>query len=184
MPQLESQPHKRMAAPGVVARNAAANLSQRGVGWLIVLVLPPLLVRTLDKPSYAIWMLLLQICAYIGQLDISVQGATMHFVARGRGLQDENYIGNLLSSAGAVLLGTATAAALFTLIVSWKFSSLFPSVPKSLLSEASLALMLVGLSLCIAQPFSIVAGYFKGLQRGEIAAATSAVGKIAGACGV
>ena len=173
-----------MSSAGVLARNAIANLSQRGVAWLIVLVLPPLLVRQLDKPSYATWMLLLQIGAYISLLDTSLQSSTIYFVARGQGLRDDEYAGNMLSSAGAILVLTSAFAGVFTVIASWKLSAFFHGIPLSIVSDASIALFLVGMSLSIAQPFSIIAGYFKGLQRGEIAAATTAAGKLAGACGV
>ena len=173
-----------MAAPGVLLRNAAANFSQRGVAWLVVLVLPPLLVRHMDKSSYATWMLLLQVGAYISLLDTSLQSSTIYFVARGKGLQNEEYVGDMLSSAGAILIGTSAVAAIFTLIASWKLSALFHNIPGPIVSNASMALLLVGLSLSIAQPFSVIAGYFKGLQRGEIAAVTTAAGKVAGACGV
>lgn len=184
MTGLEAQPHKKMARPGVLARNAAANLSQRGVAWLIVLFLPPLLVRHMDKPSYATWMLLLQLGAYISLVEMSFQGAAAYFVARGEGLRDKNYVGNTLSSAAVILAGTATAACIFTAFVSLELPRFFHRIPRSIAAEASVALVLVGLSLAMAQPFSIIAGYFKGLQRGEVTAAVSATGKLAGAFGV
>jgi O-antigen/teichoic acid export membrane protein len=175
---------ERPTSVSVLARNAIANLVQPATGWLIVLLLPPLLVRVLSRPSYATWMLLLQFGAYIGLIDNSVQGVTMHFVARARGLRDDQYMGRMLSSAALILVFTGTAAVALCVLCSWQLPRLFGSIPESILPQARGALLVLGCSLAVALPFSVVAGTFRGLQRSEVPAIAAATGRLLGALGV
>lgn len=180
----EQQLISSMSSPGVLARNAVANLVQPGIAWIVVLALPPLLVRTLDKSSYATWMLLLQISAYITLLNASVQTVIMHFVARARSLRDDEYMARMLSSSGLVLLVTAAIAVVFIAITSSYLPVLFRSIPPAVVREASLAILLIGCSLAVGHPFSVLAGVFGGYQRSEIPAVASAIGRFSGAIGV
>jgi O-antigen/teichoic acid export membrane protein len=174
----------RSAFFGVLTRNIVANLSQSGVTWLVLLFLPPLLVRVLDRQSYATWTLLLQLAAYITLIDTGIQIAIARFVARADGLGDEDYMGNLLSSAGAVLLAAGALAAALVLMVAWQLPHLFRSIPGPLLSESRKALVLLGWSLALALPFSTLAGFFRGFQRNEILALSTVTGKFLGAIGI
>jgi O-antigen/teichoic acid export membrane protein len=169
---------------GVLTRNIVANLSQSGAAWLILLFLPPLLVRVLDRQTYATWMLLLQLAAYITLIDTGIQTAIARFVARAGGLGDENYMGNLLSSAGAVLLAAGALASAIVLIVAWQLPHLFRSIPGPLISDSRNALVLLGWSLALALPFSTLAGFFRGFQRNEIVASSMVAGKFLGAVGI
>lgn len=89
-----------------------------GSSWLVVLFLPPLLVRVLDKPTFATWVLILQIGAYVGVFDGGIQSAIGRFVACADGLQDNRYMGQTLSSAGLIMLIAGLATASLTAFVS------------------------------------------------------------------
>lgn len=174
----------RSAFLGVLARNAAANLSQSGATWLILLFLPPLLVRVLDRQTYATWMLLLQLGAYIVLIDAGIQGAIARFVARAEGLNDERYLGGVLSSAGAVLVATGALAAAVVAVMAWLLPHIFRSIPVSIVPDSRRALLIVGWSLAAALPFSTLAGYFRGYLRNEILAVSTVTGKFCGAVGI
>jgi O-antigen/teichoic acid export membrane protein len=179
-----SDDSSRSAFLGVLARNAIANLSQSGATWLILVFLPPLLVRVLNRETYATWMLLLQLGAYITLIDTGIQGAIARFVARAEGLGDEEYMSGLLSSAGAALLASGALAFAVVLLLAWQLPHLFGSIPESTLSDARRALIILGWSLAAALPFSTLAGFFRGLQRNEILAFSTVIGKVCGATGI
>ncbi|MHB1936435.1 MAG: lipopolysaccharide biosynthesis protein [Acidobacteriaceae bacterium] len=145
--------------------------------------LPPLLVRVLDKPTYATWVLILQIGAYVGVFDGGIQSAIGRFVARADGLQDNRYMGQTLSSAGLIMLIAGLAAASLTVLMSWQLDHLFHGIPSSIGPEARKALFVVGMSLALSLPFSTLAGVFLGLQMNQVNALAGSVGKIAGAAG-
>jgi len=148
------------------------------------MVLPPLLVRVLDQSSYATWMLLLQVSAYITLIENSIDRVTMRFVARARGLGDNDYMGKMVSSAGVVLLAGAMLGTLLCIVISWKLPVLFRSVPSDILPDAKRALLITGCSIAAALPFSVYSGIFRGYQRNEIPAIGTTVGKVLGTIGV
>jgi O-antigen/teichoic acid export membrane protein len=167
----------------IVAKNAGANLVRLGLSWLVVLFLPPLLVRVLDKPAYGTWVLILQIGAYVSLFDNGIQSAISRFVARGEELQDQVYLRQAVSSAGSILVGGGILTLIATLLCCWQLEHLFPGVPVSLLTGARVALLVIGVSLAVSLPFSTLAGMFLGLQMNQVNAAAGGAGKLLGAVG-
>jgi O-antigen/teichoic acid export membrane protein len=167
----------------VLAKNAVANLSRLGASWLVVLLLPPLLVRELDKPSYATWVLILQIGAYVSIFDGGVQGAVARFVARYQAAKDVVRVAEILSSTAVLLLLSAVLAGALTIVAAWELPSLFRDIPSAIAPSAREALVIVGLSIALALPFSVFAGFFLGLQKNELIAIAATAGKFIGAAG-
>lgn len=166
-----------------MAKNAVANLFRSGASWIIVFFLPPLLVRVLDKSTYGVWMLLLQVAAYVTVFDSGIQTAIARFVARIEISQDRLYMGRLLSSVGAVLVVSSLATVLLTALVSWQLTHLFSDIPPSIAHDSREALLVIGISVALTLPFSVVAGFFAGLQKNEINAFAVSLGKFTGALG-
>lgn len=150
---------------------------------LTAFLLPPLLVRVLDKPSYATWLLILQIGTYVALFDASIQSAISRFVARAHELQDDRYLAEMLSSAGLVNLGACVFTALVTVLGFWQLGRLFPSIPSSVSHDAREALLVFGISLAISLPFSTLAGAFLGFQMNQVNALAGSLGRLAGAAG-
>lgn len=168
----------------VLANNAAANLVQPGIAWVIVLFLPPILIRTLDRPTYATWMLLLQIGTYVSMLNDSIRMCGRHFVGRSQGLGDRGYLISILSSGAAIITAASFVAALFGLLAFAEFPRIFRSVPAALIPQTTLALLIVCLAMAGGLPFSIISGAFEGYQRSVVPAVLSAGFRVAGAIGI
>ena len=166
-----------------LAKNAIANLLRLGTTWLIVLVVPPLLVRCLDKPSYATWMLILQLGAYATLFDGGLQLAVGRYVAREDPSGDRRSLGVILSSAG--ILFTALAMLILAAVVlgSLTLGHVFHSIPPALVHPAGMALLLVGGSLALAFPSSVLAGLSLGLEKNQINAVAGGASKLVGAAG-
>ncbi len=173
-------PRARLA---LLAKNSAANLLRLGTSWVIVLIVPPLLVRLLDQASYATWMLVLQIGAYAAIFDSGLQLAIGRFVARAEHAADRNYLGTVLSSSTVFLAMVAAAVCVLAASVAFHLASLFHSIPVSIVPQARAALLLVGGSLGLAMSTSAFAGLCLGLEKNEINAAAVSVSKLAGAGG-
>ena len=148
-----------------MAKNAIANLFRTGTAWIVVLFLPPLLVRVLDKPTYGVWLLLLQLAAYITIFDGGIQTAVARYVARAEGMQDRNYLARLLSSCGMLLVVASLATLLLTVLASWQLNDIFREIPTSIANSARQALLVLGVSLALTLPFSVLAGFFIGVQK-------------------
>jgi O-antigen/teichoic acid export membrane protein len=174
------------AAPAklaLLAKNSIANLMRSGANWVIVLLVPPLLVRLLDHAAYATWMLVLQIGAYATLFDGGLQLAIGRFVARAGHAEDTNYLGKVLSSATALL--TVTAAVVFAAAagVALNLGNLFQSIPREIVPQAQAALLLVAGSLALAMPTSAFAGLCLGLEKNEINAGAVSASRLVGAVG-
>lgn len=166
-----------------LAKNAVSNLLRLGTGWLTVLLVPPLLVHSLDKPAYATWMLVLQLGAYATLLDGGLQMAIGRFVAQAEHTGDRKHLGEILSSAAALLSGAAVLVLMLVLLGSAELGR-FRSIPHALLPQASLALLIVGGSLALAFPSSVLAGLSLGLEKNHINALAGGLSRLAGAAGM
>lgn len=166
-----------------MTKNSVANLLRVGSSWLIMLFLPPILVRAMDKPAYGVWLLLLQLAAYITFFDGGIQLAVARYVARSEGAQTRSHLARLLSSAGTILIIACVATILLTALTSWRLTLLFPGIPAAIAPGARGALMIIGTSLALTLPFSVLAGFFLGRQRNEVSAFAASFGKFAGALG-
>jgi O-antigen/teichoic acid export membrane protein len=156
-----------------ITKNSLANLFRAGSSWIIALFLPPLLIRVMDKPTYAVWLLLLQLAAYITFLDGGVQMA----------LGARDHMARTLSSVGFVLILSSLITILIVALASWQLTGVFRSIPNSISGSARLALFVIGASLALNLPFSVLAGFFLGRQQNEIGALAASAGKFAGALG-
>jgi O-antigen/teichoic acid export membrane protein len=174
---------KRNISFATTAKNAGANLARMGVSWLVVLLLPPLLVRVLDKPTYATWVLILQIGAYVALFDNGIQSAIGRFAARAEELNDRAYMRQTVSSAGAVLVAAGLLTLIATLVCCWQLGHLFRGIPADIAASARVALLVIGVSLAVSLPFSTLAGAFLGLQMNEVNAVAGSTGKLLGAAG-
>ena len=180
IPESTSNEPKVLAT---MAKNAVASLLRNLTTWVVLLFLPPLLVRVLDKSSYGVWLLLLQLAAYITIFDGGIQIAVARFVARAEGLKDRAYLARLLSSCGILLLVASLATLLLTVLASWQLTVLFRSIPASVAEGARRALLVLGASLAVTLPFSALAGFFIGVQKYEIPAIATGLGRFGGALG-
>ena len=166
-----------------VARNSVANLLRLGAVWLVVVLVPPLLVRALNPAEYATWMLVLQLGAYASLLDGGLQLAIGRFVARAEHTADGKYLGTILSSSAAMLICGAALLLVLTIAMAMNLGSLFRSIPVAVLPQAQAALLLVGGSLAVGFPFSALAGYFLGREKNHVNALAGSVSRFAGAAG-
>ncbi len=165
-----------------LAKNAAFNLMRGGVGALVALILPPLLVRTLTISEYSAWVLILQLGSYVGYLDFGVQTAVGRFVALATELKDDSRRNAMVSAAWVLLIVAGIMGLTLVILLTWLMHTIIPQMPTVLVATAQFAFVLVGGSLALALPFSTSNGVFVGLERNEIPALLTAGGKILGAC--
>lgn len=165
-------------------KNAAANLGRGGIAAVAAILLPPVLVRHMEPASYAVWVLALQVVAYVGYLDFGLQTAIGRYVAFANEKKDTKWRDGIFSTAFA---GLAIAALLGICVCTGAAVAahhIFPSVPAVLLPPMRLAMLIVGISVALGLPSSAWNGVFIGLQRYEIPAFTVGGGKLLSALGL
>src|SRR5690348_16543152 len=166
-----------------LARNAIANLLRLGASWLIVLLVPPVLVRSLTHPEYATWMLVLQITAYSMIFDGALQMSVSRFVARAFWAEDWDLLGQTISSI-TMLFTFASAIVLAGIAVfAMVMDRFFHSIPPALMSEAKVSLLIIGGALAIVFPATSMAGLSLGIEKNQVNAIAGSVSKLIGAAG-
>lgn len=165
-------------------KNAVSNLGRGGVGAMVALLLPPILVRHMPTTSYAVWVLILQVSAYMGYLDFGLQAAIGRYVAFANEKKDWNFRDGIFSTAFAGLSIAATAGMLLVLIVALASHRIFPSVPPSLIVSMRLSMLIVGVSAALGLPASAWNGVLIGLQRFDVPAVTTGATRVLSAVGL
>jgi O-antigen/teichoic acid export membrane protein len=88
-------------------KNATVNVIRLAAFSLVALCLPPLLVHRLSKETYAAWVLIMQLSAYVTFFDFGMQSAVSHFITYTEEKRDLNERDRILSSAVWLLGGLA-----------------------------------------------------------------------------
>jgi O-antigen/teichoic acid export membrane protein len=129
-------------------------------------------------------LLILQLSTYVSFLDFGIQTAVGRYVAHYNELGERKERDSFVSTALAILIGSAILGMLGIAILSWQLPNLFKAMPVVLRQDAQLSLLCVGGSLAISLPFSIFGGIFIGVQRYDIPAWIIGVSKLLGGLSV
>ena len=111
--------------PATIAKNSFANLMRFAVGVLAAAVLPPFLTRRLSHDMYAAWVLILQLSAYAAMFELGLQAAISKFVAHHHATQDHEGTSSVVSTATALLSGSAALALVAIAVLVWQVPHLF-----------------------------------------------------------
>lgn len=160
-----------------IVKNASANLLRLAGSGIVALLLPPFLARMLPKETYGTWALLLQLTLYVSYFDLGMQTSVARFVAHADELKDSQQRDGIVSTAFLVLTFAALASCLGIVVLSWKIPALFPQMPSALVRPGQIALLLMGTSLALGLPMSVISSIFVGMQRNGIASFISIVNK-------
>ncbi len=136
------------------AKNAMANLGRGSAAAVVALLLPPVLIRHMPPESYAAWVLVLQVVAYVGYLDFGLQTAVGRYIAFANEKKDTKWRDGIFSSA---LLGLFLAALLGILALAAAAAAsphVFSGVPSALIGPMRWAMLIVGTSVALGLPAS------------------------------
>ena len=155
----------------VLVKNAIANVARGSAAALMAVILPPFLTRLMSPDTYGVWLLVLQLSAFVGYLDLGLQTAIGRFVAHTGEQQDTKHRDRIMSTSMAALTAAAAVGILGIGALTLLLPHIFYRVPHPLLWDARRALILVAGSLAVGLPCSVFNGIFVGLQRYEVPAA-------------
>jgi len=155
----------------VLLKNAMANVARGTAGAFVAVVLPLFLTRLMSSDEYGAWSLVLQLSAFVGYLDFGIQTAIGRFVAYTGESGDTELRDRIASTSAAVLAAAGVLGILGIVGLALLIPHVFHQVPPLLLRNSRWALVLVGGSLAVGLPCSLLNGIFVGLQRYEVPAA-------------
>jgi O-antigen/teichoic acid export membrane protein len=158
-------PGKSRGFVAIVSRNIAASLARVVAVALIALVLPAYLTHHLPVATYAAWVLILQLGAYVSYLDLGIQTGISKFVAEYNARGDSVGAGRHASAGLALMVFAGTLGLACTLILAWQVPRLFREMPSNLYHDVRISVLLVGFSLSFGLICAVYSAVFLGLQR-------------------
>jgi len=159
----------------VLVKNAFANVARGSAAALVAIILPSFLTRLMSPEAFGAWSLVLQLSTFVGYLDFGIQTAVGRFVAHAGERADVAHRDRIVVTSMAVLTAAAVVAIAASGFLALLLPRVFHQVPRLLVADSRMALLLVGGSLAVGLPFSVFNGIFVGLQRYEVPAAVIGV---------
>lgn len=156
-----------------------ASLARVAAVSLVALVLPAYLTHHLPVSTYAAWVLILQLAAYVSYLDLGIQTGVSKFVAEYDARGDEAGAGRHASAGFALMMLAGILGLGLTLVLAWQVPRLFNTMPPNLYHDVRISVTLVGSSLSFGLVCAVYAAVFLGLQRYWIPMTISIVNRIA-----
>jgi O-antigen/teichoic acid export membrane protein len=167
MPETATQPIAETSRSFVskLSQNILASLARVIAVSLVALLLPAFLTHHLPVTTYAAWVLIIQLAAYVSYLDLGIQTGVSKFVAEFDARGDIRGAGRH-ASAGLVLMCFAgLLGLLLTGGLAWQVPRLFHDMPSNLHHEVRLSVLLIGASLSFGLVCAVYSAVFLGLQR-------------------
>jgi O-antigen/teichoic acid export membrane protein len=159
------EPETSRGFVATISRNIVASLARVVAISLIALVLPAYLTHHLPVTTYAAWVLILQLGAYVSYLDLGIQTGVSKFVAEYNARGDQVGAGRHASAGLALMIFAGTLGPACTLILAWQVPRLFSKMPSNLYHDVRVSLVLVGFSLSFGLICAVYSAVFLGLQR-------------------
>lgn len=156
-----------------IAWNMAANTAGVAVNMLTGLLVMPFLIQELGALTYGLWSLIGSLTGYLGVLDFGVRPAVGRLIAAYRARGELEQINAVTSTAAALLSGVGVVVLLATFLAISLFPLLFP-VPPERASDVSHALMIIGLTVAVSFPCSVIDGMLWGYERFDLMSAVDA----------
>jgi O-antigen/teichoic acid export membrane protein len=157
-------PENRQGFMGAISKNVFASLARVLVVSLVALVLPAYLTHHLPVTTYAAWVLILELGAYVSYLDLGVQTAVSKFVAEYDAKKDERGAGQHASAGLALMLLAGALGVALTLVLAWQVPLLFRAMPPNLYHDVRVSVLLIGISLSFGLVCAAYSAVFLGLQ--------------------
>ena len=158
-------------------KNAASNVIAGGGSAILAIVLPYFFVRIFNPAEFSLWVLILQLAAYLNYLNFGVQAALGRFVAHSLARNRVDECQEVLGAGLQILTALGALGMVLVAAVTPFLPVIFKAMDPALGSTAKITLLWVGGALALGLPFTAYSGVFWGMQRNDVAAVTTLFSK-------
>lgn len=159
-------------------KNAVSNLVTGGSSAIVAVVLPYFFVRLFSHVEFSLWVLILQLAAYVNYLNFGVQLAIGRFVSHALARGEQTHAEDILTSGLQILTVLCAVAMVVIALIAAVLPAVFTKIEPSQIGTARVMLLWIGGALTLGLPASAYLGAFIGMQRNDIPAAVSLVTKV------
>lgn len=158
-------------------KNAVSNVISGASSAVFAVVLPYFFVRYFSRAEFGLWVLVLQLAAYVNFLNFGFQVAIGRYVAHSLERNDRPHAEQILATGLQILSALALIGLVIIALLALTFSHAFKGVDPQLIPTGQAAILWTGSAIALGLPFSAFLGVFIGLQRNDIPAAIAAGGR-------
>jgi O-antigen/teichoic acid export membrane protein len=158
-------------------KNSLSNVVNGVSSAVFAIVLPYFFVRYFMRTEFGIWILVLQLAAYVNYLNFGLQVAVGRYISHAMEIGDRPMAERIVAAGVQLLSALALVGFVVIAVLAWSFPAMFRQVSPALVPTAQAALLWVGGALALGLPFTAFQGVFIGFQRNDIPAALAAVSK-------
>ena len=127
----------------------------------------PVLVRTLGKTEFGIWILVGSLALYLELLEFGFGGATIKKIAQVEAVGSRQELRHVASTSFWILAVPGLIALMAGIVISYFFSSIF-DIPPELETAALVVCLLITFDLALSIPSDTFGGVLIGLQRYDV----------------
>lgn len=131
------------------------------------LIIPPLLLASLGKEGYGVWILVGQVTAYLPILDLGVGSSVGRFVAKYNAKKDYEGLSQIISSSIFLFLISSIFVVIITLII-WPNFSKFFDLSREYFNVGRWLVLLIGFGFAVDFPLRIGQGILQGIHRFDL----------------
>lgn len=150
-----------------IIRNVFYSWGYYTISILVGIFLMPFMVHRLGDTTYGIWVLVLSIAGYMGLFDLGIRGSIVKYVAELHAKNEQDKLNELTSTSFFTYSFIGFLVVCVTLIATVFLNNFF-HIDQSLIYEAKVVLLLIGLNIAISLPLAVFGGVIWGLQRHDI----------------
>jgi O-antigen/teichoic acid export membrane protein len=155
----------RLPTVSILGRNAFWNVVAGLSGAIVNVALPPFLSRVLDRQTFGVWLLALQVAGYVNLLSFGFQVVVGRLVAQANATGDTRERDKVVATSFFVLVIAGGAGVLGMLGLSTQVGIIAPHTPLILRPQLAAAIVLLAASFALQLPASTFGAVFVGLQR-------------------
>ena len=148
-------------------KNASAGWFEMTILLVSGLIVPPLLLASLGKEGYGVWLLVGQVTAYLPILDLGVSSSVGRFVAKYKAKEDYGGLSRVISSSVFLFLASSILAVAATSAI-WPNFSKFFHLRQEYFDIGRWLILLTGLGVAIDLPLRIGQGILEGMHRFDL----------------
>jgi O-antigen/teichoic acid export membrane protein len=148
-------------------KNVFSNWGIFALSIVINLMMTPLIVSTLGKEYYGIWVIINSLVGYMNILDFGVRPAVIRYISKYIGLGDRKGINNVIVTSLLLLSGVGLLCLVITLLASHFFADIYnvTTLDAALLRKS---VLVVGLSFALGMPLQVFGGIVGAYERYDL----------------
>lgn len=165
-------------------KNSLANIINGFSNVILSVVISPFLISILSLDEFSVWSICIQAGIAVSIFGVAGQITIGRFTSLAKFKGNHNEFSRTINNYLNIVFYISIVFLFLIVVVAFNFDTVFPSVPKTLTLESTIAFILVSSSFVIGIYSTIFIGYFIGIEKNHVTANINLISRIGIGIGV